>query len=261
MRNVQKKNGRLYLIPVIIFFLLSAAFICYGIYMVTDSFDYIEAYRNSSMVTSDNILQYIVSSSMAYFGFGILSAAAAFIMLMIHGMQSRLSCVASDSVPAEEDLPEEITEAPAPVTEYPETTEDYAVPFTSEPAPAAPAELEEPLPEQEPPMRDAAAYETAVNEPVLTSEHEQPEQPDMAVDAPLYEPEPEPQPEPQQQTRPEPVPEKAADHTEDTIEIQSFTLEDLASGSIPSESSHPHHDEEAHEKISSSMIKDIFEKR
>lgn len=113
MENTNR-HGRLYIIPVAVFFLLAAVFTGYGFYMIMDTMDYVEVYQNSSMVTSDNIVQYVVSSSVAYFGFGALLAAAAVIMLMIHRAEARIiSSGLPSSLTQKEEAPQDSVSEPA----------------------------------------------------------------------------------------------------------------------------------------------------
>ena len=118
MENTNR-HGRLYIIPVAVFFLLAAVFTGYGFYMIMDTMDYVEVYQNSSMVTSDNIVQYVVSSSVAYFGFGALLAAAAVIMLMIHRAEARIiSSGLPSSLTQKEEAPQDsVSETAADIHE------------------------------------------------------------------------------------------------------------------------------------------------
>ena len=74
----RKKSG---IVISVILFLFSAVSLIYGIYMVRYSLSYVNTYTGMSAVPADKVMQYIVSSSSIYFGFGILFAACAFIVL------------------------------------------------------------------------------------------------------------------------------------------------------------------------------------
>lgn len=137
----RKKSG---IVISVILFLFSAVSLIYGIYMVRYSLSYVNTYTGMSAVPADKVMQYIVSSSSIYFGFGILFAACAFIVLFLNGTSRK----AADSVPADTDEhpennpyyiaptdlevpvdsePANSSVSPSPVT--PETSADIGVPI------------------------------------------------------------------------------------------------------------------------------------
>lgn len=114
--------------------------------MVRYSLSYVNTYTGMSAVPADKVMQYIVSSSSIYFGFGILFAACAFIVLFLNGTSRK----AADSVPADTD------EHPENNPYYIAPT-DLEVPVDSEPAnssvspspvtPETPADIGVPIPD------------------------------------------------------------------------------------------------------------------
>lgn len=92
----RKKSG---IVISVILFLFSAVSLIYGIYMVRYSLSYVNTYTGMSAVPADKVMQYVVSASSIYFGFGILFAACAFIILFLSGTSRK----AADSEPADVD--------------------------------------------------------------------------------------------------------------------------------------------------------------
>ena len=116
----RKKSG---IVISVILFLFSAVSLIYGIYMVRYSLSYVNTYTGMSAVPADKVMQYVVSASSIYFGFGILFAACAFIILFLNGTSRK----AADSEPADVDEhPENNPYYTAPA--------DLEVPVDSEPA-------------------------------------------------------------------------------------------------------------------------------
>lgn len=104
----RKKSG---IVISVILFLFSAVSLIYGIYMVRYSLSYVNTYTGMSAVPADKVMQYVVSASSIYFGFGILFAACAFIILFLNGTSRK----AADSEPAD-------------VDEHPENNPYYTAP-------------------------------------------------------------------------------------------------------------------------------------
>lgn len=92
----RKKSG---IVISVILFLFSTVSLIYGIYMVRYSLSYVNTYTGMSAVPADKVMQYVVSASSIYFGFGILFAACAFIVLFLNGTSRK----AADSEPADVD--------------------------------------------------------------------------------------------------------------------------------------------------------------
>lgn len=104
----RKKSG---IVISVILFLFSAVSLIYSIYMVRYSLSYVNTYTGMSAVPADKVMQYVVSASSIYFGFGILFAACAFIILFLSGTSRK----AADSEPAD-------------VYEHPENNPYYTAP-------------------------------------------------------------------------------------------------------------------------------------
>lgn len=104
----RKKSG---IVISVILFLFSAVSLIYGIYMVRYSLSYVNTYTGMSAVPADKVMQYVISASSIYFGFGILFAACAFIILFLSGTSRK----AADSEPAD-------------VDEHPENNPYYTAP-------------------------------------------------------------------------------------------------------------------------------------
>ena len=88
MRQNSRKSN---IVIAIILFLLAAAFLCYGIYMVSYSMDYIQSYMKISTISFEDALQYVISSSSSYIGFAILMFAGGFITFSLRKTQN-ISC-------------------------------------------------------------------------------------------------------------------------------------------------------------------------
>ena len=108
----RKKSG---IVISVILFLFSAVSLIYGIYMVRYSLSYVNTYTGMSAVPADKVMQYVVSASSIYFGFGILFATCAIIILFLSGTSRK----AADS-------------APADIDEHPENNPYYTAPADAE---------------------------------------------------------------------------------------------------------------------------------
>lgn len=274
MENTNR-HGRLYIIPVAVFFLLAAVFTGYGFYMIMDTMDYVEVYQNSSMVTSDNIVQYVVSSSVAYFGFGALLAAAAVIMLMIHRAEARIiSSGLPSSLTQKEEAPQDSVSEPAADIheassrpENPPEDEDVRIFTTLEELKIQEAKKKEEAARLSEQARLTAELETAAPEPQPPEEpappealnlREKPSTPEEAMAAEEAAPASYSQPpeEPDASREPEKASQQRKEQ-EEHIEIESFTLEDLQTEAPE----RPSRGESQEHQIPSSMIKDIFERK
>lgn len=274
MENTNR-HGRLYIIPVAVFFLLAAVFTGYGFYMIMDTMDYVEVYQNSSMVTSDNIVQYVVSSSVAYFGFGALLAAAAVIMLMIHRAEARIiSSGLPSSLTQKEEAPQDSVSEPAADIheassrpENPPEDEDVRIFTTLEELKIQEAKKKEEAARLSEQARLTAELETAAPEPQPPEEpappealnlREKPSAPEEAMAAEEAAPASYSQPpeEPDASREPEKASQQRKEQ-EEHIEIESFTLEDLQTEAPE----RPSRGESQEHQIPSSMIKDIFERK
>lgn len=108
----RKKSG---IVISVILFLFSAVSLIYGIYMVRYSLSYVNTYTGMSAVPADKVMQYVVSASSIYFGFGILFAACAVIILFLSSTPRKTADT-----------------APADVDEHPENNPYYTAPADPE---------------------------------------------------------------------------------------------------------------------------------
>ena len=121
MKN--KKN----LLPTV-FLILAVIFIIYGIYAIMYSIDYLHTYTTSTSTTLTGTVQYVATSSLAYFGFGFCLLGISFILKKLNdicddaGNQNLVKPVAEAS-----ELEIAKTESVEPEIEIaaPEITKDY----------------------------------------------------------------------------------------------------------------------------------------
>ena len=78
MNQSSKKS---HIIVAVILFVIAVIFLCYGIYMIDYSLEYIRTYMEISTISFEDALQYVVSSSASYIGFAIVIAVGGFIFL------------------------------------------------------------------------------------------------------------------------------------------------------------------------------------
>ena len=87
MKNQSKKTNP---VLIVILYILSIVFFAYGIYMVIYSMDYVQSYQSNSSVATENAIQYVVTSSIAYFGFGILILIGAVVLGKLNKLQTKI---------------------------------------------------------------------------------------------------------------------------------------------------------------------------
>ena len=81
---------------------IAALFLIYGIYAVINAVNYVNTYTTASTITTMGSIHYIVTSSMAYFGFASILIAASLILknqANISGNSENPSVVRKDSIP------------------------------------------------------------------------------------------------------------------------------------------------------------------
>lgn len=78
------------LIFIIILYILAVAFFAYGIYIVNQSFDYVQSYQSSSYISDQNRIQYVINSSIIYFGIGLISLIGAVILTTLNRLQKNI---------------------------------------------------------------------------------------------------------------------------------------------------------------------------
>ena len=81
MMNQSSKKS--HIIVAVILFVIAVIFLCYGIYMIDYSLEYIRTYMEISTISFEDALQYVVSSSASYIGFAIVIAIGGFIVFSL----------------------------------------------------------------------------------------------------------------------------------------------------------------------------------
>lgn len=154
------KSRRSNFVIAIILFVIAAAFLIYGIYMLCYSIDYIEAYKEISTISPESSFQYVVSSSATYFGFAAVIFAGG--MLLLSSRKSYSEALPNDDMPQDVEVEVEID---ADADAHPENNPYY------EPA-------REEMPEEKPAEKPEEKQEDA--EPPEAIEPETPEIPEAA---------------------------------------------------------------------------------
>lgn len=122
-------------------YILAALFFLYGVYMLIYSIDYIQSYESTGLIDTQNVIQYVVTSSASYLGFAVLLFAAGSVIRMLKNMQPALIGTITETEEVEETEEAEKTEKTAQAEEavtMEETTETAEMPadgdVVSEPA-------------------------------------------------------------------------------------------------------------------------------
>lgn len=183
-------------------YILAALFFLYGVYMLIYSIDYIQSYESTGLIDTQNVIQYVVTSSASYLGFAVLLFAAGSVIRMLKNMQPALIGTITETEEVEE-------------TEEAETIEETAQTEKAE---------------------EAVAIEEA---------SEMPAEGDAGSDSDV-------QPH---------VPEIGNTSSALTFHELIIDLPQDAAEETKADSEEPVKSEKANEKISSSMIRDIFEQK
>lgn len=183
--------------------ILAALFFLYGVYMLIYSIDYIQSYESTGLIDTQNVIQYVVTSSASYLGFAVLLFAAGSVIRMLKNMQPALIGTITETEEVEE-------------TEEAETIEETAQTEKAE---------------------EAVAIEEA------SEASEMPAEGDAGSDSDV-------QPH---------VPEIGNTSSALTFHELIIDLPQDAAEETKADSEEPVKSEKANEKISSSMIRDIFE--
>lgn len=186
-------------------YILAALFFLYGVYMLIYSIDYIQSYESTGLIDTQNVIQYVVTSSASYLGFAVLLFAAGSVIRMLKNMQPALIGTITETEEVEE-------------TEEAETIEETAQTEKAE---------------------EAVAIEEA-SETV-----EMPSEGDAGSDSDV-------QPH---------VPEIGNTSSALTFHELIIDLPQDAAEETKADTEEPVKSEKANEKISSSMIRDIFEQK
>ena len=165
------KSRRSNFVIAIILFVIAAAFLIYGIYMLCYSIDYIEAYKEISTISPESSFQYVVSSSATYFGFAAVIFAGG--MLLLSSRKSYSEALPNDDMPQDVEV-----EIDADADAHPDNN-PYYEPAREEMPGEKPAEKPDEKQEKnpaEPPLEE----EPEDAEPPETIEPETPEIPEAA---------------------------------------------------------------------------------
>lgn len=184
-------------------YILAALFFLYGVYMLIYSIDYIQSYESTGLIDTQNVIQYVVTSSASYLGFAVLLFAAGSVIRMLKNMQPALIGTITETEEVEE-------------TEEAETIEETA-------------------------QTEKAEEAVAIEEASETSE--MPAEGDAGSDSDV-------QPH---------VPEIGNTSSALTFHELIIDLPQDAAEETKADSEEPVKSEKSNEKISSSMIRDIFE--
>lgn len=186
-------------------YILAALFFLYGVYMLIYSIDYIQSYESTGLIDTQNVIQYVVTSSASYLGFAVLLFAAGSVIRMLKNMQPALIGTITETEEVEE-------------TEEAETIEETAQTEKAE---------------------EAVAIEEA------SEASEMPAEGDTGSDSDV-------QPH---------VPEIGNTSSALTFHELIIDLPQDAAEETKADTEEPVKSEKANEKISSSMIRDIFEQK
>ena len=187
-------------------YILAALFFLYGVYMLIYSIDYIQSYESTGLIDTQNVIQYVVTSSASYLGFAVLLFAAGSVIRMLKNMQPALIGTITETEEVEE-------------TEEAETIEETA-------------------------QTEKAEEAVAIEETTETAETvEMPAEGDAGSDSDV-------QPH---------VPEIGNTSSALTFHELIIDLPQDAAEETKADTEEPVKSEKANEKISSSMIRDIFE--
>ncbi|MFR2909717.1 MAG: hypothetical protein ACLTD7_03075 [Clostridia bacterium] len=189
-------------------YILAALFFLYGVYMLIYSIDYIQSYESTGLIDTQNVIQYVVTSSASYLGFAVLLFAAGSVIRMLKNMQPALIGTITETEEVEE-------------TKEAETIEETA-------------------------QTEKAEEAVAIEETTETAETvEMPAEGDAGSDSDV-------QPH---------VPEIGNTSSALTFHELIIDLPQDAAEETKADSEEPVKSEKANEKISSSMIRDIFEQK
>lgn len=189
-------------------YILAALFFLYGVYMLIYSIDYIQSYESTGLIDTQNVIQYVVTSSASYLGFAVLLFAAGSVIRMLKNMQPALIGTITETEEVEETEEAEKIEKTAPTEK----------------------------------VEEAVAIEETTE---TTEASEMPAEGDAGSDSDV-------QPH---------VPEIGNTSSALTFHELIIDLPQDAAEETKADSEEPVKSEKANEKISSSMIRDIFEQK
>ena len=254
MKKTQKKKTG---VLSVVCYILAALFFLYGVYMVIYAVDYIQSYESTGLIDTQNVIQYVVTSSASYLGFAVLLFAAGHIIRMLKNLQPAQIGIITEEITETSETAED-PDSPASQPEDSDMTEVFAAEVAAE-GPAVEPEL---AAEPEPvPTEDLPAKET----PNAFEESHIPEIGDTSSALTFHELIIDP-PEGNDEDAPDEEKSKTQDEEEEEF-IEEISLEEPDDKETPgSDTSEQEETAESQpepnkpiEKISSSMIRDIFE--
>ena len=158
MKKTQKKKTG---VLSVLCYILAALFFLYGVYMVIYAVDYIQSYESTGLIDKQNVIQYVVTSSASYLGFAVLLFATGYGIHLLKNLQPALIGTITEEVianPVETGEPTAETEEPA--AEMPAEPEVPEITEAPEPI-GEPAEVPELAAEPEAaPAEDLPAKDT-----------------------------------------------------------------------------------------------------
>ena len=168
-----------------LFFALALLFIILGAYMVVQSLEYVTTYSSPESSSGTTVFQYVVTSSMAYFGFGFVFAGIGAILFK----QEQIIALRSAKEADKEEIAEAGKEDAAPIKRMyigpaDDLIEEAEEPVVEEPSPAP----EEPPAEEERPAEEETPVEEEHAEPLEEEPAEEEAQVSEETQDPLEEP-------------------------------------------------------------------------
>ena len=109
-------------------YILAALFFLYGVYMLIYSIDYIQSYESTGLIDTQNVIQYVVTSSASYLGFAVLLFAAGSVIRMLKNMQPALIGTITETEEVEKTAQAEKAEEAVTMEETTETAETAEMP-------------------------------------------------------------------------------------------------------------------------------------
>ena len=109
-------------------YILAALFFLYGVYMLIYSIDYIQSYESTGLIDTQNVIQYVVTSSASYLGFAVLLFAAGSVIRMLKNMQPALIGTITETEEVEETEEAETIEETAQTEKVEEASEASEMP-------------------------------------------------------------------------------------------------------------------------------------
>ena len=264
---MNKPSTKLNTVFMTVLYILSAALFIYGIYMAVYSLEYISIYQSSSAIALESSVQYVVTSTVTYFGFAFLLFAGALCLRSLSKIQKAVYSSRNEGHEdfrrsSSEEISEEISEPEMTDETLPDMSKiffdigsgkknDASCPKNSCDVPAhtpgsnrKSSDAIEPESDETPDCEDTAAAEPEAESSLLVFEADEEETPDII-------PESDAAPDFDEEIHFEQIEEKIDNTEASPIEKTEHTDEHKTA----------YEPVKYHEKISSSVIKDIFENK